>query len=114
MQRITRIAQCDPRDGVEWHKGRSQTVGKWSVRDIAQNDGRVRVREVYHYSTLMVRFLSSADNWWTWYPEYVSVGNGTVSDQGGMNKMLRPHGYRYHRNGGYARVLRHDTVVVAY
>jgi hypothetical protein len=91
-------------------KGTAGSNGAWRVYTRpGDDDWRPDSRELYHYSTLMLE----------WDDEGVidySIGYGSVSDQGGMNKAFRALGvpFRYDRDerGGGARIttLEHVTV----
>ena len=91
--RIRQLASAPDRD-------RTYRAGAWSRSAIDDVDGKVRGRVgLYHYSTLMA----------TWHPDDprgtfvpVSVGWGSVSDQGGMNQVMRQLGVDlyYVRKGG--------------
>ena len=87
---------------TEFKNDRSRTVGNWSFADYTSSG--VRTRDVYHYSTLMVRFR--VDSWagTVWGVHKVTIGHGTVSDQGGINNLVGSFGFRMARNGGWPRV----------
>lgn len=74
--------------------GKVRKVGNWSFYD---NDNNERV--VFHYGTMMGLIVRGADGW-EFQP--VSTGWGSVSDQGGMNKIIRRFGWYYSRKGGEA------------
>lgn len=78
--------------------GRVRKVGNWSYYDNCD-----RVRTVYHYGTEMGRFVPTKFGW-EFVP--VSTGWGSVSDQGGMNKIIRSYGWYYTRKNGEARYIR--------
>jgi hypothetical protein len=79
----------------------------WRMVDFRQDDGRP-TRVVYHYGTLMGFFYGSHPRTPLWEFEPVSTGWGSVSDQGGMNKILAGMGWVYRRDakGGGARYER--------
>lgn len=80
--------------------GKVRTVGRWSFYD---NDNMERT--VYHYGTEMGRFqYEPSESNWEFFP--ISTGWGSVSDQQGMNKILKGFGWVYRRNGGNARYER--------
>lgn len=111
-----------------WKDGQSRKVGKWSFEDLYQPIGG-HVRRIYHYTTLMAEFVGFEREFdaergemtleWQFIP--VSIGHGSVSDQGGMNQLMsvtsmwepggsvlyQDYGYRYHRDqrGGGARIV---------
>lgn len=81
---------------------RERRVGNWSFYDLVDSDGMVRV--VYHYGTQMGRIVQeSHDTGWGFQP--VSTGWGSVSDQGGMNKIIRRFGWYYSRKNGEAKYI---------
>lgn len=63
-----------------------------------------RRRKIYHYSTLMLEFPVDHEGTWTGDPQevYTSTGNGSVSDQMGMNAMFSVLGmpFYFSRKGG--------------
>lgn len=83
--------------------GKVRKVGRWSFYD---NDNTERV--VYHYGTEMGRFVNHHEyrHLDSWYFVPTSVGWGSVSDQQGMNKILKGFRMVYRRNGGNARYER--------
>lgn len=78
--------------------GKVRKVGNWSYYD---NCGGMRT--VYHYGTEMGRFVPNNGEY-VFVP--VSTGWGSVSDQGGMNKIIRNYGWYYSRKGGEATYVR--------
>lgn len=81
--------------------GKVRKVSSWSFYD---NDNFERV--VYHYGTEMGRFVYETDSdGASWYFVPTSTGWGSVSDQGGMNKIIRNFGWYYSRKGGVAKYL---------
>lgn len=105
-----KISQIDP-TVTEHRRGRARKVGNWSFLDLCE--GPHRYRHVWHYNTLMVGYVSLADG--PWFVGYLSVGRGSVSDQGGVNKLVRHYGFRFDRDmaGGGPRIvnLLNDRVV---
>lgn len=89
-----KIADMSP-TVTPWVAGRTRRVGKWSYADMINRNGS-RIRMVYHYTTLMVGFVER-DGWEPWT---IMVGHGSVSDQNGVNKLLKDFGYYYSRKGG--------------
>ena len=114
-----------------WKDGQSRKIGKWSFPDSYQSIGG-HVREIFHYTTKMVEFVGferefDADRGevtleWQGYP--VSIGHGSVSDQGGINQLLgltsiwrnghqryESYGYQMLRDqrGGGARIINTHT-----
>lgn len=102
-----KLADIDPRV-TEWFEGRSRKVGAWSYSDsispFMPGCGSYTVRHVYHYGTCMGVFAYSCGSW-EFAP--ISTGWGSVSDQGGMNKILKGYGWYYRRAGGaeYVRTV---------
>lgn len=112
--------------------GTSRKVGKWSYEDKYVPIGG-HVRSIFHYSTHMLDFVGFVgeqrcidaergeyEDVIYWHAEPVSIGHGSVSDQGGMNqlmskqfdwghrdKTLIDYGYYYARDqrGGGARII---------
>lgn len=80
---------------------RVRKVGNWSFLDTQDDTGSIRI--VYHYGTEMGRFFVNDKMEWGFQP--VSTGWGSVSDQGGMNKIIRNFGWYYSRKGGEAKYL---------
>ena len=85
---------------VKAGKGTAGHYGSWRCE--TNSDGYVSLR---HYGREMLAWRSSGDL----QPDEivcVSVGWGSVSDQGGVNKALKVLGFDhlvyYSRNGGYA------------
>ena len=78
-----------------WEDGQSRKVGKWSYVDYYQSIGG-HCRDIYHYDTLMLTFVGFEREFdaergemtleWQAFP--VSIGHGSVSDQGGINQLL--------------------------
>ena len=93
--------------------GVTKKVGKWSYRDTL---GFSFLRVIFHYDTEMGYYQSRDGEAWDFIP--VSIGHGSVSDQGGMNQLMsvqydwqskvvtNDYGYRYLRDnkGGGARI----------
>lgn len=105
--RVVRVANVDPQVTF-WVEG--QTVkassGKWVGTDYVGSDG-LPCRAVYHHGTMMGTFVRSSAfgvttdgrfGMWDFVP--AGVGYGSVSDQGGMNAMLKGYGLRMVRRGG--------------
>ena len=109
-------------------KNTDRKVGNWSFRDHYMPIGG-HVRDIYHYSTHMVEFVGferyfdpdRGEMVMEWQATPVSIGHGSVSDQGGMNQLLSvnywnrsityDYGYRYHRDqrGGGPRIMNIHT-----
>lgn len=82
-----KIADMSP--SVTPHKkGRTGKASSWSFVDDVDTMGRVR--RVYHYETLMCEYDGSYDD--NWFLGVVSIGEGSVSDQNGMNELLAQNG----------------------
>ena len=108
-----------------YEEGQSRKVGKWSFTDYYQSIGG-HCRDIYHCDTLMLTFVGFERTFdhdrdemtYEWHAEPVSIGHGSVSDQGGMNQlmgvqyywqrreMMQDYGYRYYRDnkGGGPRI----------
>lgn len=112
--------------------GTSRKVGKWSYEDKYQPIGG-HVRSIFHYGTHMLDFVGFVreqrcidaergeyEDVIEWHAEPVSIGWGSVSDQGGMNQLLsytgiwrnghesyESYGYYYARDerGGGPRII---------
>lgn len=98
------------------HKdGRAGSGGAWRTATVERhtnNDGdrysltgpTIRRRQVWHYGTLMLEWTVDDENRWDGNVDtvYTSTGHGSVSDQGGMNRLFRALGMplRYNRAGG--------------
>lgn len=83
--------------------GRTRRAGSnrsWGTRDYWE--AHCRVRDVYHYDTLMLRFNGDGTADPAWFAVPMSLGHGTVSDQQGVNQLLSGSRYRYSRAGGAA------------
>lgn len=90
-----------------WEAGnlkRAGSGGAWHYQDGFTLDGNAAMRLVYHYGVLMAS-LVERDGVVSFQPH--SVGCGTVSDQGGINDILRALGsvlrYRRDARGGGPR-----------
>jgi len=104
--------------------GTDRKVGKWSYTDELVPIG-AHVRKIHHYSTLMGEFTGfeyefdkqRGETTWVWSFTPLSIGHGSVSDQGGMNQLMsikyiygdgltHDYGYRYYRDnkGGGSRI----------
>lgn len=117
-----KLESMDPASNVGWRSGQSKVVGKWSFQDFqwarpvngtwCQCSGR----EVWHYGTLMGHFVRVGFTGSDWFFEPVSTGWGSVSDQQGMNKMLKGYGWYYRRAGGaeYVETSTNNTEKVGY
>lgn len=72
---------------------------------VPPTDEYVNVRVVYHYSTVMLEYVTEDDGY-TWDGDIdtviFSTGHGSVSDQNGMNKLFRETGIPayFERAGG--------------
>ena len=115
-----KLAYMNPTESGRWFEaGRTRRVGKWTYTD--EQDALVMTRTIAHHGHVMGIFVLRADSvierrkaliagglldprWsfteWCFTP--ISVGWGSVSDQGGMNKVM-PSAWRYRRNGGNPR-----------
>jgi hypothetical protein len=103
-----KLAYINPTESGKWfNAGRCRKVGKWTYSDY--EDETCFKRVVAHHDHVMGEFvLRKADKSqgflgdyrWSFTP--ISTGWGSVSDQGGMNKVM-PSAWRYRRNGGHAR-----------
>jgi len=116
-----KLSDIDPKvTSFRW--GQDRTVGRWSFVDLIwfrtldDTTDRCELREVRHYGTLMGNFVRFAPlagpmspNGGEWVFEPVSTGWGSVSDQQGMNKMLRGYGWYYSRAGGARYVETSNT-----
>lgn len=101
----TTIGGLDPRIN-DWQEGQMLSAHNWSAEDWTDTEGNSR-RTVYHYSTRMVEFVQLS--WmtdWSVDEDTISLGWGSVSDQNGMNNLIRSYGFRYRRDerGGGPRV----------
>lgn len=85
------------------------TAGKWRSSNEAtaldgHNGQRYRVRNIFHYSTLMLAFGLDASGNWDGNVDtvYASTGYGSVSDQNGMNKLFARQAmpFSFSRAGG--------------
>ena len=96
-------ADINPINGVAFKSDRTITVGNWSFSDGYDAFGNdwTNIRSVYHYDTLMGEFYSTNNEPWKFAP--LSVGHGSVSDQQGMNRILKDTGWTYRRNDGKPR-----------
>lgn len=90
----------------QWHERRwfsAGSRGSWRCANGYTESG-ARLRTIYHYGSLMGT-LYEYDGAWHFSP--FSVGHGSVSDQQGMNAILRaarsPFRYRRDAKGGGAR-----------
>lgn len=94
-----KLAYINPNEsGRWWRNGDERKCGQWTYADLLRCDG-VRERYVKHHGTVMGLFTEQRNSW-VFLP--ISVGWGSVSDQGGMNKIM-PTGWKFRRNGGHAR-----------
>ena len=106
-----RIADLDPMTGKDWNAGdympqavdREFKCGHWTAHDYCVGPGHIRFRDVYHYGTMMVRYAYTDH----WFVNRVTIGHGTVSDQGGVNALVGHYGFRMLRDaaGGGPRVV---------
>jgi len=80
--------------------GVRKNVGHWSFVD--SNDDNFSYRQILHYGTVMGEFYTDRTNInWGFAP--LSIGEGSTSDQQGMNKILKDFGWSFRRNGGNPR-----------
>lgn len=81
-------------------KGKAGSNASWSV------ESKGDVHFLYHYTTLMLEWED--DGRGGAYITYTSLGHGSVSDQGGMNRAFKVLGSRlyYSRQGGAAIIKR--------
>ena len=94
------------RDIIKAKRGRAGSGGSWRVES-GESDPFVGSEfELWHYSTLMLRWRESRRNGVEIL--YTSTGHGSVSDQGGMNTAFRVLGVplRFDRDarGGGPRI----------
>ena len=88
-------------DIIHYRKGSAGSNRSWRVERDIDNDPYVGTYySLFHYSTLMLRWRES-----TRYgvePIRISTGNGSVSDQQGMNTAFKVLGlpYYFSRKGG--------------
>jgi hypothetical protein len=83
--------------------GKSRRVGNWEYVDGVDADNTLR-RTIVHHGTVMGELeLVDGETEFRFVP--VSTGWGSVSDQGGMNKIIRRFGWYYSRKGGVARYI---------
>lgn len=87
--------------------GKKLRASSWASEDVVDSFGD-NVRRIFHYDTLMCEFVGSEDGWWC---GVLSVGIGSVSDQNGMNTLLRTleTSVRYYRDGGRPRYSQSRT-----
>lgn len=81
------------------------SFGNWQLQDddFVYGDGTVsHYRYIWHYDTIMGYYFRAHDGL-SWSFGCGSIGHGSVSDQNGMNRLMRGYGWRYLRSGGYAR-----------
>lgn len=91
-------------------KGSAGSNGAWKVEPLYSHPEITghQVYSLWHYSTRMAVWRKTGNR-----IDYLSlsIGNGSVSDQGGMNTFFRmtgaPH-YYYSRKGG-ARIVNQET-----
>ncbi len=91
---------------TEWQDGRNLVASSWRAVDSVDQFGE-KVRRVWHYNTLMCEFVAQNDDATEWWCGVLSVGHGSVSDQQGMNTLLRSVGspllmFRDGRNPRYS------------
>ena len=98
-----RIEQLHP-DSTPFKDGKTHRAGAWSAVDSMSSQGWTRLRQVYHYNTLMLEFASQhyerPERDGAWVVDPISLGHGSVSDQQGVNQLLRGTGWYYSRQGG--------------
>lgn len=103
-----KIADMSP-TVTAFRDGRARRVNdSWRMIDFRYADDGRPVRLVYHYGTRMGQFVGSHPTTPIWEFQPISVGWGSVSDQNGMNKILRDFGFVYRRDykGGGPRYER--------
>lgn len=87
--------------------GRTVRCGNWHHIDgvEANGDPSVILRYVYHRGTCMGVLVADEAGWGRTEFVAYTMGWGSVSDQNGMNAILRRAGIPlvYRRNGGHAR-----------
>lgn len=91
-----------------WKHNKTYVVSTWSFKDDHDIDGNER-RIVTHHRTDMGEFINSPV--WGWIFEPWSVGHGSVSDQQGMNQILRGE-WTYLRNNKHPRYVAYDDVTI--
>ena len=91
--------------------GKTLTAHNWKSYCWDDGDGHL-VLNVHHYWTMMIQFVIKAKK--PYYPipvrhvQHVDIGNGSKSDQKGMNRIFVKLGlpWYYARNKGNPRILR--------
>lgn len=80
--------------------GRAGSKGSWRLEKGESDPFAGPEWELWHYSTLMLRWTDHFGGGVT--IRYTSTGHGSVSDQGGMNTAFKALGvpYRFDRAGG--------------
>jgi hypothetical protein len=90
----------------EFRDSKTRTASSW--RSFDWRGDQSQFRDIYHYSTLMGRFVR--DDSGRWWPVFLGVGHGSASDQNGMNQILMGLGigtirYRRDARGGGPRYV---------
>lgn len=98
MTTIAELAHKDTRAGSGRHWHSHTYPGKWNY-DERRGSYQTGYREIWHYSTLMLRYTyidtdpTDSTNTQQWDGNldtvYVNTGHGSKSDQGGMNTLFR-------------------------
>lgn len=104
-----KLAEINPVTGVPFKDGKVRNVGNWSYMDSVTHFG-YKVRVVFHYTTTMGKFVTDGHSG-TWAFQPISTGWGSVSDQGGMNKILKGTGWYYSRKGGADYIVTDASLV---
>lgn len=99
---MTKIVDCAHRQ-----TSGAGSNGAWRSVDTTAPHSRICVRDIFHYGTCMMSFITNNDGEWDGKEIYSHIGRGSVSDQMGMNKLFREMNmpYYYQRQGG-ARIRR--------
>lgn len=80
---------------TDWQEGKTRKAGKWSASDYRTAYWH---RDVLHYGTTMVQYISRDGS--SWDVAEVHTGHGSVSDQQGVNQLTAAWGLYYSRKGG--------------
>lgn len=93
-----RVAELSPILGTAWSEGKTWKASTWTAVDTIYCY-HFPCRDIYHYTTLLGRFIRiSVSDGFGFEP--ISVGLGSVSDQKGINQIIRGTGWWYKRAGG--------------
>ena len=104
-----KLADLSPKV-TDWKNGRTLTAesgGAWRTVDLTSDVAGFseRIRQVWHYGTLMGEFVEGDEG--SWWLGAMTVGHGSVSDQNGMNTLFQSVGspVRMKRDGGNPRYV---------